>query len=298
MKRMRNKEKIGLVAMVFVAFVAILTMLIYGNDISVLNPKGLIASKERDLMVLATVLSLIVVIPVFVMTFWIAWKYREGNEKAKYQPDWDHSRLFESIWWGVPLILITILSVVTWNSSHELDPFKPIKAEGKSPLRVQVVALQWKWLFIYPQQNIATVNYVQFPEDTPINFEVTSDAPMNSFWIPSLGGQIYAMSGMVTKLHLIADQTGEYRGSSANISGRGFSGMKFIAESTSKEAFENWVQEAQKSSASLGIDEYSELSKPSENHPAQQFVLADENLFDYIAHKFSVNPNLNQGAHP
>ncbi|HEX5797968.1 MAG TPA: ubiquinol oxidase subunit II [Candidatus Saccharimonadales bacterium] len=294
---MRNKEKFGLVAMVLIAFIAILTMLVYGNDISVLNPKGGVAAKERDLIIFGTVLSLIIIVPVFTMTFVIAWKYREGNKKAKYQPDWDHSKLFESIWWGVPLILIIILSVVTWKSSHELDPFKPLQAEGK-PLRVQVVALQWKWLFIYPEQNIATVNYVQFPEDTPINFEVTSDAPMNSFWIPSLGGQIYAMSGMVTKLHLIADQTGEYRGSSANISGRGFSGMKFVAEATTSSAFEDWVRETKKSSKKLGIDEYSSLSEPSENNPAELFVLADTNLFDYITHKFTINPGISYEAGP
>lgn len=296
MKRMRNREKFGLAAMVLIAFIAILTMLVYGNDIPVLNPQGEVADKERDLIIFGTVLSLIIVIPVFTMTFWIAWKYREGNKKAKYQPDWDHSRLFESIWWGVPLILIIILSVVTWKSSHDLDPFKPLQAEGK-PLRVQVVALQWKWLFIYPEQEIATVNYVQFPEDRPVNFEVTSDAPMNSFWIPSLGGQIYAMNGMVTKLHLIADQPGEYRGSSANISGRGFAGMKFVAESTTDSAFKEWVSEAKKSSRSLGIEEYPGLSEPSENNPVEQFVLTDKNLFDYITHKFTINPDVSYEAH-
>jgi cytochrome o ubiquinol oxidase subunit 2 len=292
---MRNKEKFGLVAMVLVAFVAILSMLVYGNDIPVLNPKGEIGDKERDLMIFGTILSLIIIIPVFTMTFLIAWRYREGNKKAKYQPDWDHSRLFESIWWGVPLILILILSTVAWKSSHELDPFKPIES-SKEPIRVQVVALQWKWLFIYPDQKIASINYVRFPEDTPVNFEITSDAPMNSFWIPSLGGQIYAMSGMVTKLHLIADQTGEYRGSSANISGRGFSGMKFIAEASSETSFNDWVRHNQKSSNSLGIDQYSDLSKPSENNPVEQFALADVNLFDYITHKFSINPDLTREA--
>jgi cytochrome o ubiquinol oxidase subunit 2 len=292
---MRNKEKFGLAAMVLVAAIAILTMLIYGNDISVLNPKGTIAAKERDLIIFGTILSLIIVIPVFTMTFIIAWKYREGNKKAKYQPDWDHSRLFESIWWGVPLLLITILSVVTWKSSHELDPFKPIQS-AKEPVRIQVVALQWKWLFIYPEQEIASVNYVQFPQDTPIDFEITADAPMNSFWIPSLGGQIYAMSGMATNLHLIADQTGEYRGSSANISGRGFSGMKFVAESSSESSFENWVRKTKKNPNSLGIEKYSDLSKPSENNPVEQFVLADKNLFDYIVHQFSVNPDLSYGT--
>lgn len=291
MKRMRNKEKIGLVAMALVAFVAILTMLVYGNDISVLNPKGEIANKERNLIIFGTLLSLIIVVPVFTMTFVIAWRYREGNKKAKYQPDWDHSRLFESIWWGVPLLLIIILSSVTWQSSHELDPFKPLES-SKEPVRIQAVALQWKWLFIYPEQKIATINYVRFPEDTPVNFEVTADAPMNSFWIPSLGGQIYAMNGMVTKLHLMADQTGEYRGSSANISGRGFSGMKFIAEATSEASYKDWVQHSQRNTNSLGINEYSDLSKPSENNPVEQFALADKNLFDYITHQFSINPGL------
>lgn len=291
MKRMRNKEKIGLVAMALVAFIAILTMLVYGNDISVLNPKGEIADKERNLIIFGTLLSLIIVVPVFTMTFVIAWRYRESNKKAKYRPDWDRSRLFESIWWGVPLLLIIILSSVTWQSSHELDPFKPLES-SKEPVRIQAVALQWKWLFIYPEQKIATVNYVRFPEDTPINFEVTADAPMNSFWIPSLGGQIYAMNGMVTKLHLMADQTGEYRGSSANISGRGFSGMKFIAEATSEASYKDWVQRSQRSANSLGIDRYSDLSKPSENNPVEQFALADKNLFDYITHQFSINPGL------
>ncbi len=295
MKRMRNKEKFGLVAMALVAFIAILIMLVYGNDIPVLNPKGEVAGKERDLIVFGTLLSLVIIVPVFTMTFVIAWRYRESNKKAKYQPDWDHSRLFESIWWGVPLLLIIILSSVTWKSSHELDPFKPLESSTK-PLRIQVVALPWKWLFIYPEQNIATINYVRFPEDTPVNFEVTADAPMNSFWIPSLGGQIYAMNGMVTKLHLIADQAGEYRGSSANISGRGFSGMKFIAEASSEASFKEWVGEVQKDSGGLGIEKYSDLSRPSENNPVQQFALADKNLFDYITHQFSINPEADYEA--
>lgn len=295
MKRMRNKEKFGLVAMALIAFIAVLTMLVYGNDIPVLNPQGEIADKERNLIIFGTILSLIVVLPVFTMTFVIAWKYRENNKKAKYQPDWDHSRLFESIWWGVPLILITILSVVTWKSSHELDPFKPIQSAEK-PVVIQVVALEWKWLFIYPEQGIATVNYVQFPKDTPVNFEITSDAPMNSFWIPSLGGQIYAMSGMVTKLHLMADQTGEYRGSSANISGRGFSGMKFIAEATSEASFQDWTQKVRNSAPGLDLELYSDLSKPSEDNPVKQYALVDKNLFEYITHKYSTNPEVSYEA--
>ena len=161
--------------------------------------------------------------------------------KAKHAPDWEHNYIAEYCWWGVPIVIIVILAVTTWKSSHDLNPFKPIESE-KKPLAIQVVALHWKWLFIYPEQGIATVNFVQFPEKTPINFEITSDAPMNSFWIPQLGGQIYAMPAMRSKLHLIANEIGSFRGVSANISGKGFAGMTFTAKSSSEEDFDAWVQ--------------------------------------------------------
>ena len=177
-------------------------------------------------MIFAALLSLVVVIPVFAMTIYIVWRYRESNQKAKYSPDWDHNSKVETIWWLIPTLLIVVLSVVTWNSSHSLDPFKPIKSSVK-PLRVQVIALQWKWLFIYPEQGVASTNILELPVDRPINFEVTADAPMNSFWIPQLGGQIYAMAGMSTQLHLMASEAGTYAGASANLSGKGFAKMKF-----------------------------------------------------------------------
>jgi cytochrome o ubiquinol oxidase subunit 2 len=227
---------------------------------------------------------LIVVIPVFLLTFGIAWKYREENKKAKHDPEWADSFLAEAIWWGIPCVIIAVLGFFTWRGCHELDPFRPLKSETKA-LPIQVVALQWKWLFIYPEQGIATVNFVQFPENTPLDFEITSDAPMNSFWIPSLGGQIYAMSGMRSKVHLIANEAGKFRGSSANISGAGFSGMTFTAQATSREEFEGWV-ESVKASSPLSREIYLQLAQPSEYNQPASYVLADEGLFDWVIMKY------------
>ena len=282
---MSTKAKFAILIFIFLSVGIAALSYLFLTDIAVLNPKGEIGEKERDLLVLATVLMLIVVIPVFLLTFGIAWKYRAENKKSKYTPDWDHSFLAECVWWGVPLAIIVILGVYTWKGCHELDPFKPIDS-GKKELRIQVVALQWKWLFIYPEQKIATVNYFQFPEQTPIHFEITSDAPMNSFWIPELGGQIYAMSGMRSELYLIANEAGKFRGSSANISGKGFASMTFTAEAASAQDFEQWVQTVQGSPTRLGPDEYSRLVQPSEYNPAAFYVLSEEELFDRIMMKY------------
>lgn len=256
----------------------------YYDRIAMLNPKGWVAEQQKDLMWMAIWLMLLVVIPVFIMTGWIAWKYRASNTKADYSPDWDNSILAEAVWWGFPLLIITVLSFVTFTSTHALDPYKPLASETP-PLRVQVIALQWKWLFIYPDQNIASVNWLQIPEKTPINFEITSDAPMNSFWIPELGGQIYAMSGMRTKLHLIADQQGEFHGSSANLSGVGFSGMRFTTKATSQKEFEEWIKQAQDSPQGLEEKSYEQLAIPSEYNKVETFTLKDPKLFDTILMK-------------
>lgn len=255
------------------------------HNIALLNPQGLIAQKQFDLLVFASILSLIVLVPVFALTFFIVWRYREGNTKAQYSPDWDSSRILETIWWTVPLALILVLSIVTWNSSHELDPSKPLASTTK-PVTIQVVALEWKWLFIYPEEQIATVNYVKFPMSTPVNFNITADAPMNSFWIPSLGGQIYAMSGMSTKLHLEADGAGKYKGSSANISGRGFAGMNFVAEATSQDDYKTWVRSAQEYGDTLTTADYDRLAKPSQNNKPQTFSYVSPNLYNDVLMKY------------
>jgi cytochrome o ubiquinol oxidase subunit 2 len=228
---------------------------------------------------------LIVVIPVFILTGYIAIKYREGNKSARYSPDFDHSPLVEGLWWAIPFIIIAILSVMAWNSSHSLDPFKPITSD-KEPLKIQVVAMQWKWLFIYPEQGIASVNMAHLPVDRPVNFEITSDAPMNSFWIPQLGGQIYAMAGMRTKLHLIADTPGYYHGQSANISGSGFAGMTFTARACQPPDFEKWLAEVKNSSQDLTMANYDQLAEPSKNNPASYYSQADDGLFDAVIAKY------------
>lgn len=265
-------------------FLAVCWLVIWYVDthtIAVLDPKGIIALQERDLIIIATILMLFVVLPVFVLLIGIALRYRAGNKDAKFTPEWDYNLLMESIWWGLPCVIIFALSIITFTSSYDLDPFKPLKVKG-DPLKIQVVALQWKWLFIYPDQNIATVNFVQFPKDRPINFEVTADAPMNSFWIPQLAGQIYAMPGMKTKLHLIANEVGNYRGSSANISGAGFASMTFIAKASTQEEFDEWLKSVQQSSQSLDLSQYRKLVEPSEYHPVENFNLKKQDLFDWI----------------
>jgi cytochrome o ubiquinol oxidase subunit II len=287
MRVISKKAKLLLAMVVTVCVVSGIAAYLSTANIDVLNPKGTIASQEKDLIVKSVLLMALVVIPVYILTFAIAWKYREGNKKAKYSPDWDHSPALETIWWAVPTILILVLSVMTWSSSHSLDPFKPL-VSNKKPLTVQVVALQWKWLFIYPEQHIASVNMLEMPVDRPVNFQITADAPMNSFWIPSLGGQIYAMSGMSTKLHLMASETGEYNGSSANISGRGFAGMNFIARATSQADFDNWVSSNQKILEQLDLAAYTKLSAPSENNAVSFYTVPENNLYDYIIAKFLV----------
>jgi cytochrome o ubiquinol oxidase subunit 2 len=264
-----------------------------GGDIAMLYPKGQIALKERNLLLTIQAIMLLVVIPVYILTFVFSWKYRADNPKGKYEPHLQDHRIAETIWWGIPLVIVAIISVLTWIRTHELDPFKPLVSD-KKPLKIQVVALQWKWLFLYPEEKIASINFVQFPENTPVHFEITADAPMNSFWIPQLGSQIYAMPKMKTELNLIADKVGDYRGASANISGVGFSGMHFIARASTEKEFQEWVDSAKASKRSLTFNEYRALAKPSQDHPVALYELKDEDLFDEILMKF-MHPQKNNG---
>lgn len=281
---MSRLVKVAFVLLVLFGIVAVGSLFVFSGDMAVLAPKGIIGEKQRDLIVTSTVLMLIVVVPVFLMTFFICWKYR-AEKKSKYTPDWAHSTLAEVVWWGVPCIIIVALGVITWKSCHELDPFKPIESDKKA-VEIQAVALQWKWLFIYPEHNIAAVSYVQFPDQTPLNFEITADAPMNSFWIPALGGQVYAMPGMRAKLHLMANEPGSYRGSSANLSGEGFSGMIFEAKSTSEADFAAWVASVKASGEVLTMDVYTKLVEPSSYVPAKVYVLEEKDLFEKILAKY------------
>lgn len=282
---MNRKLRFILPAVIAVGALGALVWILRDTNFAILNPQGTIASQQRDLIIFAVLLCLIVVLPVFFLTFMIAWKYRASNTKAKYTPDWDNNKWIEAIWWGIPCAIILVLSIVTWQTSHSLDPYKPLDSKVK-PITVQVVALQWKWLFIYPEHKIASVNLVQFPEDTPVNFVITSDAPMNSFWIPNLGGQVYAMSGMSTKLHLMAENIGDYRGSSSNISGEGFARMTFTARASSRADFNAWVKTIQGDSRGLDINEYKTLAKPGEVEGTPAYSLKDDTLYDTIVMKY------------
>lgn len=252
---------------------------------AMLSPKGLIARQERDLLLAAVLLMLVVVAPVYFLIFFFAFKYRAGKSEAKYSPDLQSGKLSTFILWAIPIAIIFVLSIINWKSTHALDPYKPIASAAK-PVTIQVVALRWKWLFIYPEQNIASVNFVEFPAGAPVNFELTSDGLMNSFWIPQLGGQMYAMAGMETHLHLQADEPGEYNGSAAEINGPGFAGMKFVAKSTSTEDFNAWLTTVKTSANALNLEAYNKLAEPSENNPKVLYSSAEKDLYNTIMMKF------------
>ncbi|MDE3055287.1 MAG: COX aromatic rich motif-containing protein [Verrucomicrobiota bacterium] len=258
----------------------------FQSYIAILFPKGMIGVKEADLLLIIQAIMLIVVFPVYLFTFLFSWLYRSDNPHGIYDPDLIDHRVAEYFWWGTPLVLTAVICSITVIRTYQLDPFKPIVSDVPAK-RIQVVALQWKWLFIYPEEKIASLNFVQLPLNTPIHFEITADAPMNSFWIPHLGSQIYAMPKMRSELYLIADAEGDFPGYSANISGTGFSDMHFIARVSNQEAFEEWVALAKKSSENLDIPSFELLARPQEGYLAPKtYRLQDETLFDYVLMKY------------
>ena len=273
------------------------TVMLSGCNMVLMNPKGAIGVEQRTLIITAIALMLIVVIPVIFMAFAFAWKYRASNKDAKYSPNWSHSNKIEAVVWTIPIIIIAILGTITWKTTHELDPFKPIVTD-KKPMTIEVVSLDWKWLFIYPEQGIATVNELAFPKDVPVEFKITSNSVMNSFFIPQLGGQIYAMAGMQTKLHLIGNEAGKYDGISSSFSGRGFSGMKFTAIVTPTEGdFDQWVAKVKESSNNLNAtSDFNKLAEPSENNPVEYFSSVKPNLFKETIAKFMGDMDMHKGA--
>lgn len=255
----------------------------------VLKPAGDIAAQQRDLVLISTALMLLIIIPVMALIVLFAWRYRQSNTTARYEPDWDHSTHLELVIWAAPLFIIICLGALTWMGTHLLDPFRPlgritqsqpVKPETRS-LEVNVVALDWKWLFIYPEYGIATVNELAAPVDRPINFRITSSSVMNSFYIPALAGQIYAMPGMETKLHAVINAPGTYRGFSANYSGAGFSGMRFAFLGMTTADFDAWVGEV-KAGGALTRPGYLELERPSENEPVRRYGTVEAGLYRAI----------------
>jgi len=255
----------------------------HGASFPLLSPAGPVGLAERSIMLFTFALSGIVVIPVFFLLFYFSYRYRAGHPKARahHHPEWDHpTRFHEVFWWLIPSLIIAVLAVVAWRSSAFLNPYNPI---GAAPaLTVEVVALDWKWLFIYPDQGIASVNRLELPAGVPVHFLLTADAPMNSFWIPALGGQIMAMPGMTTQLNLEARATGTYDGASANISGEGFAGMAFAAVSVSPEEFDAWVKEAKSAHRPLDATAYRALAAPSSYVPPTLYSSVSSGLFPSI----------------
>ncbi|WP_050541131.1 ubiquinol oxidase subunit II [Vibrio rotiferianus] len=267
-------------------------LILAGCNSALLDPKGSIGVQEKELIITALLLMLIVVIPVILMTIYFAYRYRESNTGEEYAPEWAHSTKIEVVVWTIPIIIIAILATITWRSTHELEPSKPIASDVK-PITIEVVSLDWKWLFIYPEENIATVNYVAFPKDVPVQFKLTSDNIMNAFFIPRLGTQIYAMPGMVTKLNLIANHTGDYKGFASNYSGEGFSQMKFTASAMEdRTAFLNWVQQVKASPDRIeDWEQFRSLASPTVAEPVKLFSSVPPFLFTDVVtqHPGSMN---------
>src|SRR5499425_675915 len=244
----------------------------------VLDPKGPVTTAERLIMFNSTGIMLAIVIPTILATLGVAWWFRSSNTRARYLPDFDYSGRLELLVWSIPIMTILLVGGVAWLSSYDLDPPKAI-ASAQKTVRVQVVALDWKWLFIYPDEGIATVNQLTIPVGAPISFELTSSGVMNSFFVPQLAGQIYTMSGMVTRLHLLADHAGTYRGMSANYSGAGFSDMHFNVHAVPAEEFARWVAATRTAGPVLNAQSYAELVKPSQAVAPFTYHAVAPNLF-------------------
>jgi len=287
-----------------------LALLTSGCNWVVMSPSGDIAVQQRDLVLIATGLMLLIIVPVIILTLLFAFRYRQSNKTAKYEPNWDHSVGLELLIWGIPLLIIIALGALTWTSTHLLDPYRPLgrikpdtptlannvpvgnlvdkqqagngaNSAGK-PLEVQVVALDWKWLFIYPEYGIATVNELAAPVDRPIRFQMTSSSVMNAFYIPALAGMIYTMPGMQTTLNAVINKPGNYEGFSSNYSGAGFSGMRFRFHGVSDAGFEAWINQVKQRGGGLNRASYLQLEKPSEKVPVRYYNAVEANMFKLV----------------
>ncbi len=280
---------------VYLILAGVFAYLIHRGDLQLLDPAGYIADIQSKILWGVIIFALIVGTTMIGGFFFLAFHYREGK-KATYAPEWHAGPWLQVIGWGVPFVALSAISVMVWNTAHQVDPYKPIASTVK-PVTIQVVALQWKWLFIYPDDHIAAVNTLEIPTNTPISFKLTADAPMNSFWIPRLSGQIYAMTGMVTQLHVMADKTGVYAGGPAEISGGEFAGMEFKVSAIPPKAYAAWKDLVRKPEVSPTFDyeSYKQLARPSGYVLPKTYRLTESNLFDAIVMQFMV-PSSNTAA--
>jgi cytochrome o ubiquinol oxidase subunit 2 len=257
----------------------------------VLDPRGPVGKAERIILYDATAIMLAVIVPVIVLTLVFAWWFRSKNSRARYRPDWEYSGRIEMIIWSIPALVILFLGGIAYTGSHDLDPPAPV-SQGKAPLEIEVVSLDWRWLFIYPEQGIASLNRLVVPAGVPLKFRLTSTTVMNSFFVPQLGSQIYAMPNMVTRLNLQADEPGTFEGLSAQFSGDGFSDMRFDLISTNADTFNAWVGEAKARGGALDKKSFEELAKPAKASGPQTYAPVSGSLFDSISsgHKTSDLP--------
>jgi cytochrome o ubiquinol oxidase subunit 2 len=282
---------------VFCAFLPLCAAAFLGgcSDIILFDPKGPIGSAERFIIIVAIALMLIVVIPVHVMAFLFSRRYRASNTEAIYTPKWSYSAKIDLAIWLVPVAIVTALGILAWRESHHLNPYKPIYS-SINPTRIEAVSLDWKWLFIYPDHNIATVNQLVFPAKVPLSFRITSDTVMTSFFIPQLGSQIYAMAGMQTRLHLMAEEAGVYFGQNQQFSGRGFADMNFKAIAVSGEEFQGWLEKARESPDTLDLARFEDLEKPTVGYPVTYFSTVKPDLFDYIIRQYIPSMKADPGS--
>jgi cytochrome o ubiquinol oxidase subunit 2 len=270
-----------------------LPALLGGCDLVVLNPTGDIAVQQRNLILFATGVMLLIIVPVMALTVLFAWRYRRGNPDKTYDPGFDHSTTLELVIWSCPLLIIIALSAVTWTSTHLLDPFRPLSRiapgrpvpAGTKPLEVQVVALDWKWLFIYPDLGVATVNELALPVDVPVRFSITSTDQFNTFYAPTLAGMIYAMPTMRSELNAVLNKPGESWGYSGNYTGRGYSDMRFRLRGLAPADFERWVTGARATGLGLSTADYLRLAAPSEKAPVMRFASVQPGLFDRVVNR-------------
>ena len=262
-----------------------------GCQRAVFDPAGDIARQQRDIIYISTGLMLLIIVPVIVLIVLFAWRYR-ARGKGSYDPHFDHSTSLELVIWSAPLLIIIALGALTWSSTHLLDPFRPLDriaagkpAPAEAPLRVQVVAMDWKWLFIYPDEGVAAVNELVLPVDRQVRFDITSTNMMNTFYAPTLAGMIYAMPGMTSQLHAVLNRPGEYEGFSANYSGRGFSDMRFKLRGVDQAGYDAWIAQARASGQALEVPAYLALEKPSEKVPVIRYAAVSPGLFTRIAER-------------
>ena len=259
--------------------------LLAGCTEGVLDPKGPIAAAERQVLFNALGIMLAIVIPTILATLGVAAWFRASNKRARYLPDFEYSGRLELLVWAIPAMTVILVGGVAWVGSHDLDPRRPLVSNAASevkPVHVQVVSLDWKWLFIYPEQGIASVNQLTVPVGTPVSFELTSSGVMNSFFVPQLGSQIYTMAGMVTRLHLQADHAGTYRGLSANYSGEGFADMRFRVDAVPAEDFAKWADAARGAGPVLDAQAYAELARPSKAVVPFNYGAVAPDLFNVV----------------